>query len=264
MEQTDRKLALVTGAGSGIGRAIALRLVRAGFVCVLVGRRKEPLQETASLAEAEGGEAVVVPADVTEEDCRKEVLDAVDGLGHPLRGLVNNAGGSHASGLFDQDVRRWRDEFALNVEAAAFLSFEAIRRMAGTGGGSIVNVGSVYGIVALNNSYYEDVYPSKTPNGPIRAPAYSASKGALRLLSRELAVSAAPMGVRVNTVSPGMIRLAEDPAFAERDRLLAEATPMGRMGRPDEIAGAVNFLLSDEASFMTGAEMVIDGGWTTW
>ncbi|WP_246245163.1 SDR family NAD(P)-dependent oxidoreductase [Amycolatopsis pithecellobii] len=264
MESAARKLVVITGAGTGIGQAIALRLGRAGYSCVLVGRRKEPLRETASLLESAGAETTVMPMDVTKEDCRKEMFEAVNGLEHPLYGLVNNAGGSNASGLFDQDVRRWRDEFALNVEAAAFLSFEAIRRMAASGGGSIVNIASVYGIVALDNAYYEDVYPSKTAGGPVRAPAYTASKGALRLLSRELAVAAAPMNVRVNTVSPGMIRLDDDPEFARRDELLAKATPMGRMGRPDEIAGAVNFLLSGESGFMTGAEMVIDGGWTLW
>lgn len=263
---TDHELlpAVVTGAGSGIGRAIALRLGRAGYLCFLVGRRPQPLEKTARLIAQEDGRAIPVAADVTTEEGRKRILDTVDSQDVPLRALVNNAGRSHAAPLFAPDVQAWRDDFALNVEAAALLSFEAIRRMAQSDGGAIVNIASVYGIIAMNNAFYEDVYPAQSPDGPIRASAYSSSKGALRQLTRELAVAAAPLGVRVNTVSPGAIEKEVPGLSPERVSEFGKLSPMGRIGQPEEVAGAVNFLLSPDASYITGAEIVIDGGWTLW
>lgn len=264
MTQAEGQLAVITGGGTGIGRATAIRLARSGYTCVLAGRRKEMLDETAELITGQGGNAVPVAADVTTEDGRAAILDAVDTRAEPLRGLVNNAGDSNLAPLLAQDLQKWRDNFALNIESAAFLSFEAIRRMRDQGGGAIVNIASVYGMVALNNRFYKDILPADSADGPTRDVSYAAAKGALRMLSRELSVAAAKMGVRVNTVSPGMIQIEKvhlEPSIAER---FTKATPMGRLGRPEEIANAVHFLLSSEASFITGAELVVDGGWTSW
>lgn len=264
MSATDSQLAVITGAGTGIGRAIALRLARAGYVCVLAGRRKNLLDETAALVAEQGGRALTISADVTTENGRAVILQAVDEQREPLRALVNNAGDTYLAPLFAQDLQKFRDNFALNVEAAAFLSFESMRRMSAAGGGAIVNIASVYGMVALNRAFYEWLIPADTSEGPVRGVSYAASKGALRMMSRELAVAGAKLEVRVNTVSPGMIQI--DPQQPEPQYVVpfAAATPMGRLGKPDEIAGAVNFLLSPEASFITGAEIVIDGGWTLW
>lgn len=258
------RLVVVTGAGSGIGRAVTIRLAQSGHDCLLVGRRKELLDETAELAAPAGVNLVSVSADITTEAGRQSVLDIVDASSAPLRGLVNNAGGTYVAPLFAQNLDEWRHSFALNVEAAAFLSFPAIERMGRDGGGGIVNIGSVYGKVALNRAFYPERLTSDTDRGPERGVAYAAGKGALRQLTRELAVAAAEYNVRVNTVSPGMIRVEKHSLTDVETEVFGRATPLGRMGAPAEVAGAVNFLLSDESSFITGAELVVDGGWTTW
>jgi NAD(P)-dependent dehydrogenase (short-subunit alcohol dehydrogenase family) len=133
------------------------------------------------------------------------------------------------------------------------------------GWGRIINIGSVYGVLGLNPALY-DSFPDDPDAGPTRQPAYHSSKGALLNLTRDLAIAVAKWRVTVNTVSPGMIITDQSRGLLSEDvkRRLCEMTPLGRFGEPAEIAYMVRFLASDEAAFITGEEIRVDGGWTIW
>lgn len=239
---TDR-VALVTGGASGIGRATAEQIAREGGAVVIADVQDDAGAEVAAAIESAGGKAAYFHLDVTDEQGWADaVAFTVERFGG-LDILVNNAGIGDTEPIevtthdtWDRVVAVTQTSVFLGTKAAA----EALKK---SGHGSVVNVSSMYGIVGSGVS-----------------PAYHAAKGAVRLLTKTIALGWAKEGVRVNSVHPGYI---ETPILGEADRdLLIGATPMGRLGRPEEVASMIAYLASDEASFATGAEFVVDGGYT--
>lgn len=262
------RAAIVTGGATGLGRATVAALSAAGTACVIVGRRRDRLDAAvAALAGRAGAaEVVAVSGDVTDaEDRRRVVAAAVERFG-TVDVLVNNAAVSRLAPLLDYPDDAWPQVLETNVTAGFQLAREVLPLMREQRFGRIVNIASVYGSVGLNNAHYEPLVPGETAGdrGPAREVAYAASKGAVIQLTRELAAAVGRWGITVNSVSPGMFPVEDapiDPGVRER---LAAATPLGRVGEPAELAAAVRFLCSEEASFVTGHNLVVDGGWSIW
>jgi NAD(P)-dependent dehydrogenase (short-subunit alcohol dehydrogenase family) len=233
------KRALVTGAGSGIGEAVARTLHEEGAEVVLTDVSAEPVE---AIAAELGDRASAVALDVRDEDAVREVV-------RDVAVLANVAGIGSTTAAPDTTLEVWEDVLAVNARGTFLCCKHAIPGMVERGGGSIVNMASVAGLVGLRNRV-----------------AYSASKGAVIAMTRALAVDHVADGVRVNAVCPGTVdspwvrRLVEE--VGESLEALRARQPMGRLGKPQEIAEAVAYLASDDAAFVTGTAFVIDGGLT--
>lgn len=257
---------IVTGGGTGIGRAIVDMFVTAGDTCVIAGRRLAPLNRAREELRDTRGRVIPVAADVRSVDGRESLVrTAIDSTGC-VDVLVNNAGVTAMAPLLDYSVDDWRTVLATHAEACFFLSQSVAPVMRDNGGGRIVNIGSVYGSLGLNNDFYGERLPWSTDGdrGPVREVAYSAAKGAVLQLTRELATALGRWNITVNTVTPGMIPVDAIPMPEDVRAHLARATPLGRVGRPEEIAHTVEFLSGDGAAFITGTEIRVDGGWSIW
>lgn len=241
--------ALVTGASQGIGRGIALTLARQG-VHVAVGHRRQPAEAEAVVAEiaAFGGTALAVAGDVSDRAQVQAMLDGTVAAFGKLDILVNVAGIAIWKDVLEVTDEEFDAQFATNVRGLFITSQEAARRMIPQGKGKIINVTSVSGFVA-----------------DTRLVPYCASKAAAEMLTRSLAAALAPFNISVNAVAPGTVPTdmnRENLATPGlRDSLIAR-TPFGRLGRPEDVAGAVAFLASDDADYMAGASLVVDGGFS--
>jgi NAD(P)-dependent dehydrogenase (short-subunit alcohol dehydrogenase family) len=239
----EGKVALISGAARGMGECEARLFVREGARVVLGDVLEEQGQR---VAKELGAAATFVRLDVTvESDWQKAVATAEQTYGK-LHILVNNAGIVRMAPLDETSLEMWNEVIAVN-QTGVFLGMkQAIPAMRRAGGGSIINISSVAGLVGLSN-----------------IPAYQASKGAVRLLTKNAAVQYAKEKIRVNSVHPGRI---ETPMTTQLDptrrEMVLSMTPLGRDGKPEEVAYGVLYLASDESSFVTGAELVIDGGFT--
>ncbi len=245
------KACLVTGGAAGIGRAIAEAFLREG-ARVAVADRDAGAGERASRDLARLGEVLFVPGDVSRaEDARRMVERVVEAFGR-LDVLVNNAGVTLKASVVDTEEPDWDYVLAVNLKGVYLCSKYAIPHMVRGGGGSIINVGSIASFVGL----------------PENA-AYNASKGGLLTLTRNMAVDYARSNVRVNALCPAMILTPMLEAFirAQPDpeayvRAVEQAIPLGRIGRPEDVAPAAVFLASDESAFVTGSALMVDGGYT--
>jgi NAD(P)-dependent dehydrogenase (short-subunit alcohol dehydrogenase family) len=238
------KVAIITGGAHGMGEAEARLFAREGAKVVVADILAEDAEAVVASIRADGGEATAAKIDVTSEAEWAGLIAKTQTTYGRLDILVNNAGISGSSVGEPDGLDGWHRIIAVN-QTSVFLGTKlAAEQMAKTGGGSIVNVSSIMGFVGSTSGH----------------PAYHASKGAVRIYSKAAAVRYGPSGVRVNTVHPGyMPPMLNATNAGERDDKIA-LTPLRRIGKPIEVAYGVLFLASDEASFVTGAELVIDGG----
>jgi NAD(P)-dependent dehydrogenase (short-subunit alcohol dehydrogenase family) len=249
MQLTD-KVALITGGASGIGRATSLLFAREGATVVIADLNAQAGQAVVNDITQSGGRAWFESADVTRAtDCHQMVDRTLREFGK-IDILFNNAGIIRRATVLDLSEEDWDRVMAVNVKSIFLLSREVIPHMQKSGGGSIINTASGWGLT-----------------GGAKAAAYCASKGAVVLLTKAMAVDHGPQKIRVNCICPGdtdtgMLRSEAQQLGEANDRFLAEAAkrPLGRVGTPEEIARAALYLASDASSFVTGTALVVDGG----
>ena len=245
------KVAFITGAGMGMGREAAVLFARHGARVGVADIDKAAAGETVALVEQAGGQALATVGDVAvEADVERMIAETVARFG-ALHVLYNNAGvlwKDRDRSVLETDDRQWERVMAINLKSVFWVTKHGIPHLRRAGGGSIVNVGSVSALVGFTRA--QD--------------AYTAAKGALISLTKSLAIQLGPDGIRCNIIHPGIVDTPLQAPYLtdELRREFRTGIPLGRIAHPREIAFAALFLASDESSFMTGAELVVDGGFT--
>ncbi len=245
------EVALVTGASSGIGQAVAFALAHAGVAVGCGARSAARAATTVDRIRATGGRAVAIEWDVTEPEQASAAVAEVEESFGPLSLAVNNAGVGAGTPALDMSPRQWQEVFDTNVNGVFYSCQAEARAMQKHGRGAIVNIASISATIANRN---------------LTQAQYNSSKAAVVHLTKSLAVEWAPLGIRVNAVSPGytLTPMNRRPEVAELVAEFADSTPMGRLAEPEEIAGPVMFLLGPAASFVTGVDLLVDGGYCCW
>ena len=248
----EGKVALITGAGSGIGKAAAYRFAAEGASIVASDINETSAAETVAGIREAGGEATAIGGDVVNSADAQAMVQAAVGAYGKLDVLLNSAGVSgRVEGVSHEDV--WDKVMDVNLKGTYLVSWHAVPEMETAGGGSIINIGSIMSLVG---------YPVGMGGG---FNPYNASKGGVLQFTRNLAVDMARKNIRVNCICPGYVEtnmtrpLTDNPESYE---FLIDRHPIGRLGQPEDIANAALFLASDEAAFVTGAPLIVDGGYT--
>ena len=252
MDRVKGKVAIITGGAGGMGRAHAMLLAKEGAKVVVTDTQEVQGKKVAEEIRSQGGEAVFIKHDVSSEtEWKRVIAETVERFGK-LDILVNNAGVMLWKKIEDTSLEEWRWLMSINLEGVFLGTKHAMEAMKKSGGGSIINISSTAGIV-----------------GTLDTSAYHASKGGVRIFTKAAALECSKAGydynIRVNSIHPGVIKtplVAE--LFRDEDKMRTALSwhPIGHFGEPEDIAYGVLYLASDESKFVTGAELVIDGGWT--
>lgn len=239
------KTAIVTGAGHGIGKAIAIELAKTGYdVCVTYCGSEAQALDTKSKIEALGHKCVAVKADLSKVESISPIFDTFEEEFGALHLLVNNAGITKFKSFLDVTPEMFEELTAVDYRATFFCAQKAAKNMiTHQTRGCIVNICSNH----------------RAMNFPI-ASVYGSAKAAVYKLTQHIALELAPYGIRVNSISPGYIKVTDPNVVSEREKMMVSRIPIGRIGQPVEIANMVRFLASDEAQFITGSDMLVDGG----